>query len=352
LRRPPTTNPAAYDLYLRARVQNDRPSARLAGLDSSIELATRAISLDSSFASAWALRASALSSSVFLFGADTAWLTRAQADIGRALALDSTNASAWQALGELKWNAAEGWDFKEALVDTRRALTLQPSLMAAHSALASLYFHYGFSALAQREFAISLSLDPRDACGNEARCAGFSRPRIARVLAFRQQFDSALAVYRSIPFVGGFNWEYAVVLSDVGKPAEGLALLDSTRRRGVPEGADRSAARALMYAALGRPQEARAEIDTAAASPVGRSHFHHAQFTIASAYARLGDKAKAVDWLERTADNGMPDYPLFLSDPNMRVLQGDPAYERLMTRLKQQFAGYAELVRGDGSPTV
>ena len=43
----------------------------------------------------------------------------------------------------------------------------------------------------------------RHALGDPTRCTGFSKPRIARVLAYQQKFDSALAVYRSIPFIRG-----------------------------------------------------------------------------------------------------------------------------------------------------
>jgi hypothetical protein len=98
-----------------------------------------------------------------------------------------------------------------------------------------------------------------------------------------------------------------------------------------------------MYAALGQPREALLHLKAAMGSG-SRSHFHHAQFTIACTYARLGKKAEAVEWLRRTADNGMPNYPLFRNDPNLRGLQGDPAYEALMTRLQQQFVAYGQLV--------
>ncbi|MGH7561837.1 MAG: TPR end-of-group domain-containing protein, partial [Gemmatimonadales bacterium] len=96
--------------------------------------------------------------------------------------------------------------------------------------------------------------------------------------------------------------------------------------------------------ALGRSKEALAYLADAIARPQGRSHFHHAQFTIACAYARLGRKTDAVEWLRRTAGNGMPNYPLFRSDPNLRGLQGDPDYERFMTALERQFEANRRLV--------
>ena len=80
------------------------------------------------------------------------------------------------------------------------------------------------------------------------------------------------------------------------------------------------------------------------ATRTSRSHFHHAQFTIACTYARLGRKKEAVEWLRQTAENGMPNYPLFRNDPNLESLQGDPDYEALMARLQRQHEEFRRLV--------
>ena len=346
LARPPTTNPEAYDAYLkaRARARSGGADVRRVLSDSIIFDLTRAVRLDSTFAAAWGQLAAQLVSSVFLFDADEARLDEADRAIQTALNLDSTVAIAWKARHDIKWNAVRGWHFGESLADVRQALALQPSLVAAHNALGSLYFHYGFTREARGELDASLSLDPRDGCDDLTRCTGFSRPRIARVLWYEQKFDSALTVYQSVPFIGAFIWEMAVVLNGVGRPADGLAVLDSARIVGDQENSDRAAARALLYAALGREQESLASIQAAIARNNSRSHFHHAQFSIASAYARLGRKADAVEWLRRAAENGLPNYPLFRNDPSLRGLQGDAGYERLMTTLERQFVAYGKLV--------
>jgi TolB-like protein/tetratricopeptide (TPR) repeat protein len=344
LNRPPTTNPEAYDAYLRGRTQGIPTNLGMAALDSAINRLTSAVRLDSSFALAWATLATYQVSSVFLFDADPGRLDQAESNIRRALAIDSTLAIAWSARSDLAWNAVRGWHFPQALADARHATVLQPSLVRAHNTLGSLYFHYGFLNEAQRELDASLSLDPRDGCDDPTRCVGFSRPRVARVLWYRQQFDSAFAVYDRIPFIGGFVWEKAIVLNALGRATEALALLDSARTPGTSESTDRVATRALLYATLGQSGEALAHLNAAAAHPESQSHFHHAQFTIACAYARLGRKAEAVDWLRRTGENGMPNYPLFRNDPNLRSLQGDRGYEALMSRLEQQYEAYSRLV--------
>jgi serine/threonine-protein kinase len=348
LGRLPTTNPEAYDLYLRARAQSDPPDALLPTVDSAIAKFTGAIQLDSNFAAAWALRARNLSQSVFLYDADPGRLDRAAADIRRALDLDSTLAVAWDAKSDLEWNAVGGWHFPEALADGRHAIALQPSLAVAHNRLAALYVHYGFLAEGRRELDASLSLDPGDGCNGQPRCSGASRARVARVLWYGQQFDSALTLYQKLPYLGGFAWEYAVVLTEAGRPGDGLHTLDSALalNPGVSEPAASVAARALAHAALGHKEEALKFSEAAPSHPDSRSHSHHAQFTIACAYARLGRKADAVDWLRRAAENGFPNYPLFRNDPSLKTLQGDSGYETLMAALAQQFESYRRLVNG------
>ena len=346
LARPPTTNPAAYDAYLRVRSM-DRAQGRLsnrARLDSMIAGLQQAVALDSTFAPAWAELAARLVETVFLYDAENARLDEADRAIRTSLALDSTVAMAWKARHDLAWNAARGWHFAEALADVRHAIELQPSLVAAHTGLGSLYFHYGFLDEARRELETSLSLDPRDGCDDVTRCVGFSRPRVARVLWYGQKFDSAVAVYEKIPFVGGFVWEYAVALNGAGRSAEGLALLDSAPRVGDQAWNDREAARALIYATMGRENDALEALARTTTTPTSRSHFHHAQFTIASTYARLGRKKEAVEWLRQTAENGLPNYPLFRNDPNLQSLQGDPDYEAFMAKLEAQYAEYRRLV--------
>ncbi|HSE68481.1 MAG TPA: protein kinase, partial [Gemmatimonadales bacterium] len=352
LTRPPTTNPEAYDAYLRAQALRRSGSVgdARANLDSVITELSRAVALDSSFASAWALLGSSLVNSVFLFDADAARLDQAEKAINTALSLDSTVAMAWKARHDFEWNAVRGWHFPEALADVRHALALQPSLVAAHNGLGSLYFHYGFMEQARKELSTSLSLDPRDSCDDPTRCQGFSRPRIARVLWYQQKFDSALAVYDQMPFVGGFVTEKAVVLNAVGRSAEGLAVLDSSATPARVQNGDGEAVRGLLYASLGNAKESLAHIQRAIARPDSRSHFHHAQFTIACAYARLGRNAEAVEWLRKAADNGLPNYPLFRNDPNLASLQGDPGYETFMAGLERQFEGYGKLVHADGTP--
>ena len=100
-------------------------------------------------------------------------------------------------------------------------------------------------------------------------------------------------------------------------------------------------ARAVIYATRG---EKRAALDAISRSlQVGQkaSHFHHAAYSIAEAYALLGDADKALEFLRRTAASGMPCYPLFRDDPHLRSLARDPRFQKFMeeTRLRWEELG-------------
>jgi tetratricopeptide (TPR) repeat protein len=72
----------------------------------------------------------------------------------------------------------------------------------------------------------------------------------------------------------------------------------------------------------------------------GLSHYHHTEYAIGSAYALIGKKAAAIQWLERAAAHRLPCYPLFRDDPNLAGLRGDPEYQAFITRLRSQWEGY------------
>ena len=339
LRRPPTTDPAAYDAYLRARRFQNMGSQLL---DSAIRNFTSALTRDSTFAAAYAGRATIFINQVFVDGAPADRLDSAERDIRRALALDSTVGLAWSARANLVWNAERGWRAKEAIADYQRAIVMQPSTVSAHNSYGALLFHYGFDDEARREFLTSLALDPTDGCPDGGACLGFSRGRLARLDWYAQRFDSSAAKYARISYVSGAAHDYARALAGLGRVREGLAIVDTSV--GVAP-ADRAAIQSLLLAMLGDREGALRAIAIASRPPTARSHYHHAQYYVACAYARLGMKAEAVDWLTRTADNGFASYPLFRSDPELRTLRGDKAFEALMVRVRQQYDELALLVR-------
>ena len=97
---------------------------------------------------------------------------------------------------------------------------------------------------------------------------------------------------------------------------------------------------AVVYARLDRPKQAEAVLGSvlpAAENPDGLSHIHHAQFHIGATFGLLGNKVEAVRWLTRAADEGYPSFPRFSTDQSLEPLRGDPAFEALMTRLRNDW---------------
>jgi hypothetical protein len=87
-----------------------------------------------------------------------------------------------------------------------------------------------------------------------------------------------------------------------------------------------------LLARLGKRTEAEAEIRAALPTGPTGSHFHHAEFMIASAYALLGRADDAVLWLDRMANDGMPNYSLLLNDPTLANVRSAPAFQSLLAR--------------------
>ena len=62
---------------------------------------------------------------------------------------------------------------------------------------------------------------------------------------------------------------------------------------------------------------------------------HHVHYSVGVAYAQLGDKAKARQWLARAIATGFPCYPWFQRDPLLQPLRGDVEYQRMLEELKK-----------------
>jgi tetratricopeptide (TPR) repeat protein len=102
-----------------------------------------------------------------------------------------------------------------------------------------------------------------------------------------------------------------------------------------------AAVSALLDAMGGNPRKAEREIQEAVRLGRTKDQFHHAAFVIAAAYAEMGKPHEAVQWLSRTAEIGMPNYPLFHENPSMKKLYGNPKYEQFMAEFKPRWDQFA-----------
>jgi len=330
----PTTSLAAYDFYLRGLYYAQKvvdPASEQATRDSAILMLERAVQNDPRFALGYAVLARQYARKYFTSSADKRLEQRGFVAVEKALALDPHLAQAYHARALLAWTLANGFPHEQAVRDLRRALELNPSLAEAHYDLARVYLHIGLLKKAREEARATELLDPAT--------TSRTRPRIGLIDWSDGAYTAALAGLENAP---GWEPDLAQVLHRLGRTGEAFALLDSLLRATPPEalGPDAYGVYALLLASRGDRAGAQGYIERAIARGEGRSHFHHAEYAIAAAYAQMGDRARALEWLRRTAADGMPCHPLFAKDPMLDPLRRDPAFITFLDQLKIQHEGY------------
>ena len=330
---------AAYDAYLRGTYIARRAimeRAARAAEDSAIAYFDRAIALDPQFALPHTGIASVLTSRFFNYDPNPAWPERAFVEIEKALALDPNLAEAYQQKGNLTWTKPNGFPHEVAAKLHRKAAALKPSFVDPHASLGVIYMHVGLLDRALAEYDTALALDPTTA---------FVPPRIARVHWYQGKYEQSLREFEAFAqrVPGAFATEHALVLDYLGRRSDALAVLDSAENVGASlQGGDIDAARAILFAEQGNRSEALAAIVRAVRDGGSASHFHHAEYNIAAAYALLGDHDKALEYLRRTSADGMPCYPLFLGDPHLRGLAKDPRFVQFMAETKRRWEELAK----------
>ena len=97
---------------------------------------------------------------------------------------------------------------------------------------------------------------------------------------------------------------------------------------------------ALLLARRGKFAEAESGLAEIAAKAGDSKAAHHVSYAIASVYALDGRARDAVTWLRKTAETGMPDYPLFVRDPHLDRIRSDPGFLAFMAELKPRWEAY------------
>jgi eukaryotic-like serine/threonine-protein kinase len=124
-----TTNPDAYDAYLRGVWHLKARSSTTTGLERRTRLVTateeleRAVAHDRNFALARATLASAYTQRFFYQATDPAFEQKAFLEIQHALAINPDQAEAYLARAQLTWNLRNGFPHERAITDLRRALS-------------------------------------------------------------------------------------------------------------------------------------------------------------------------------------------------------------------------------------
>ena len=331
---PPTSSPEAYDLYLRGKL--GARTVTPAHLASAIALLEKAVALDPGFAAAYAELAHAYGENVLaLTPGDTVAWERALVAAEKALRLRPDLAEAHYARGYLLWSPAYRFPHVLAIKEFRRTLALNPSLEDAHHRLGLVYLHIGFLDDAIDEFQKALAIDPTDRLAEE---------RIGVALVHQGKYQEALRLFRQIPSHENPSlWHYHVVwaLLHLHQDSQASELIEQYLQQHPEDpGGLLTSARAFLRAKRGDVPGAEADIGRAEEIGAGYIHFHHTASRIASAYALLGRPGPAVAWLRRAAEDGLPCYPCFATDPDLDGIRHDPGFIAFMQDLKAQWERY------------
>ena len=319
-----TSNPRAYDAYLQGLYYRHQPGEiELHELQRSIALFQQAIAEDPEFALAYAALGSTHTQRFFYVDADPQVERNAFAAIEKALALDGNLAEAYLARGQLAWSLPNGFPHESAVRDLKRAIALNPGLAEAHRELGKIYLHVGMLDKAIESNTMALRLDPADAAAARRRAAAY---------VYRRECDKALELAADDRRVR------IEALTCLGRDDEAVALTAKF------DEANDTSARAVLFARMGKREEARREIARVkleAANVASLSDLHHAQYNIGVTHALLGDAKTAIDWLKKASREGLPCYPLYERDPNLASLASDPQFVAFMQQLREEWERFS-----------
>ena len=238
----------------------------------------------------------------------------------KALSLDPNLPEAHNALAWVKFLA--DWDWAGAEASLKRALELNPNSADIHTNYGALLSILGRhdEAIAQGERALQLDPVSSDVNFNYASFL-FSARRYDQALA---QGERALELD---PEFGGRTLIVARVYNARGMYDEAIAAYEKRRGR---ERAEVSQDVAYAYARSGR----RAEAERIIQNLLQRADRPSGSYAIAIAYAGMGDRERALEWLEKAyekKDNAMIRLKV---DPEWDTLRGDPRFTDLLKRMR------------------
>jgi tetratricopeptide (TPR) repeat protein len=336
---PPTDNPQAYELFLRAvdrMSHGNRWDTRTA-----VEMLRSVVDLDPGFAEAWARLAQACVAMGFSFEPDADWTDVAENAIERALSLDPTNVQARVGKGRLLWSPDRGFQNRAALEALGDAVRINPT---SHQALlwqALVFMHVGLLPEALAGLNEALAIQPDDP---------FTLNFAGQVHEFLGHHEQA-GKYQTLALSQDPTHQFALLFTPTALVH--LGNFDAAER-GIRSakailGEDKLliATEAMMWARRGDGEKAEERLSVAEAESKTVAHSHHAWHHIASTHALLGRPAEAVRWLEKAATTGLPNHPLFNNDANLASLKGDAGFDALIRRLETECAAYRrEFVSG------
>lgn len=329
---PPTQNPRAYELYLRA-------TERLARLNrwdtrTAMEMLEQAVALDPEFADGWAKLAEACALMGVTQEPHPRWLKRADQAIRRALGLDRHNAEVYCARGRVLWTPARGFKNRQALRALNEALHLNPGCHAAKIWRCLIFMHLGLLAKAKEGLLEALATHPDDA---------FTLVFIGQTALYRGEYAEAEEFQSRALRIDPDNlWGNGLspnALLYAGRLAEAEEKIHMARQV-LQDDPWLVSCEALLWAKRGERRKAETLLRRSLRPVKTFLHTHHLWHNAAAAYALIDKPAAAVSLLRRASALGLPNFPAFRDDLHFQSLQTNASFRALLAKLKREWTGY------------
>lgn len=320
LRRRPTQNAQAYQLYITGWCGLTRPSC--SALEKALGYLQQAVARDPSFALAYACLADCYAVySVFGGGAPHDIFPKALDAIGRALELDPNLAEAHAELGHIRM--VYHLDLKAAESSFVRALEINPASTMAHHYMGLLHIARGRLDEALASIQRAQALEPLALNFNA---------NIGMVHYYARRYEEAVA---QLEITLGMEAEFDHARSILGRAYLRLgkterAIEEFGRRRSTTIGsaADLPAA----FASSGRKAEAMDELHRLIAAEKTQ---YVSAYDIATVWAAMGNKNEAFSSLETAIDQRAQPINFLAVDPAFDSLRADPRFGRTLRRLER-----------------
>jgi TolB-like protein/Tfp pilus assembly protein PilF len=245
---------------------------------------------------------------------------KAGAAVQRALELDSRLPEAHAVLSTMA--CYQDWDWATADAEFNRAIELNPSLAEIRATHSHCLMIMKRPEEAMANVQKAIELDPL----NE-----FFRAFYAVVLYLDGRYDEAIAEFRRVlatsPGLPFALWILASTLFMRGRFEESLEVI----RTHYAEDREMGEALTRGYAQSGYRGAMKAAADLQAER--GRKT-HVPIVDVAFLYVWAGEKAHALDWLEKGLEARDPNMPYIGVDPAMAVLRSEPRFQAIVRQLK------------------
>jgi TolB-like protein/Tfp pilus assembly protein PilF len=315
-----TANPEAYQLYLKGLFYWNQRTGE--ALKTSVDFYNQAIGKDPQYALAYAgLALSYVLYPEYSAGSPEDSLPKAKAAAQKALQLDDALSEAHVAYGYTLFSYDR--NIAESEREFRRAIELNPNYATAHQwyggdiLVATQRFDEGIA-----EGKRAVELDPLSQIANL---------QLAVSYFYARRYDEAIALLRRIIELDK-NWYLSrMALCQVYEPAGRLteAVAECQKARELSDDPYALGFLVRVYAASGKRDEAKKALEQM--YEVAKRRYVPA-YSFAVAYAGLGDKDQAFQWLDRTIQDHAWDINYVKVDPTLDSLRSDPRFADIVKR--------------------